>query len=251
MTEKKRILLGLAMLIFSAVWNVVDAQKQKADYYWLIDVSGKRNVYLDGIQHSIDTAYVVITEQDNLHVYNFAKTTATKDDLIDSDFYEYSDMGKMIITLDSLVSHAKSQFVRVFILSDFFNVDPTNGESRLNPELYAQQRKNIERVCEEKNVKFSLILLPPSSGIMGYSLAEIQNILPQKHTVKFPAAPDHSTTDFIMTEIEELNRQRGIIAEVTASESSLPTFIILGVFLAVLVGVSFYFGWKAYKQGIK
>ena len=108
MKREMMILVSLVLMCVAGFSQRASAQVEKVDYLWLVDVSGERNIYLEGVQHAIDTFYVVASKHDMLHVYNFAKTVATKDDLVDTDFYQYSDMGQMVCALDSLISHSYS-----------------------------------------------------------------------------------------------------------------------------------------------
>jgi len=128
-----RIMISVLLLCLTGICQHATAQVEKVDYLWLVDVSGDRNIYLESIQHAIDTFYVVATKHDELHVYNFAKTVATKDDIVDSDFYQYSDMGQMLQALDSLICNSSSRYVRAFVLSDYFHHSPDDIQERLNP----------------------------------------------------------------------------------------------------------------------
>ena len=160
MKREMMILVSLVLMCVAGFSQRASAQVEKVDYLWLVDVSGERNIYLEGVQHAIDTFYVVASKHDMLHVYNFAKTVATKDDLVDTDFYQYSDMGQMVCALDSLISHSYSRYVRAFILSDFFHHSPTGVQERLNPEAYSDVRNHLNEICRTKNVAISLLVLP-------------------------------------------------------------------------------------------
>ena len=149
MKREMMILVSLVLMCVAGFSQRASAQVEKVDYLWLVDVSGERNIYLEGVQHAIDTFYVVASKHDMLHVYNFAKTVATKDDLVDTDFYQYSDMGQMVCALDSLISHSYSRYVRAFILSDFFHHSPTGVQERLNPEAYSDVRNHLNEICQK------------------------------------------------------------------------------------------------------
>ena len=240
MLRELRILISLSLLCVAGFCQHVTAQVEKVDYLWLVDVSGARNIYLEGMQSAIDTFYVAATKHDELHVYNFAKTVATKDDIVDADFYQYSDLGCMLVALDSLIAHSPSRYVRAFVLSDFFNEDPVEGDARLNPAGYAAVRDHLVTVCKTKNVEIYLLILPPSSNYNGYSLEEVKSLLPYDHTETFGVSPDHRTVDYLMQKVEAVNQLRGVHDEVVEPHSPLATYIILGVFIAALAGVAIY-----------
>jgi len=233
-----RILLGL--LLLSTFSQVVKAQVEKVDYLWLVDVSGERNIYLEGIQHAIDTFYVVATKHDALRVYNFAKTVATKEDIVDADFYQYSDLGCMVMVLDSLIKNSSSRYVHAFVLSDFFHHAPMADDEHFNPELYANVRHDLEEVCSTKNVEISMLILPPSSLEGEYALDALLSLLPTSCTETFGTSPDHRTVDYLMQKVEAVNRLRGVSDEVVEEHSPLATYIILGVFIAALAGCAIY-----------
>ena len=241
MLRKMRILVSLSLLCFAGFCQHVTAQVEKVDYLWLVDVSGARNIYIEGIQHAIDTFYVVATKHDALRVFNFAKTVASKDDVVDADFYQYSDMGCMVRTLDSLITHSHSRYVRAFVLSDFFHHSPLTGDERLNPEAYADVRNNLAEVCETKNVEISLMVLPPSSNEGEYSLDALQSLLPASCTETLGVSPDHHTVDFLVQKVAAVDQLRGLSDEDVEEHSPLTTYIILGVFLVALVGLAIYF----------
>ena len=244
MVRELRILVSLSLLCFAGFCQHVTAQVEKVDYLWLVDVSGVRNIYLEGMQHAIDTFYVAATKYDALHVYNFAKTVATKDEIVDADFYQYSDLGCMLVALDSLITHSASRYVRAFVLSDFFNEDPVDGDARLNPAGYAAVREDLEAVCRTKNVEINLLILPPSSNYNGYSLDEVKSLLPNDYTESFGVSPDQRTVDYLMQKIESVNRLRGLIDEPKEESNPLTTYIILGVFIAALIGLAIYLKLK-------
>ena len=240
MFRKLRILFSVSLLCVAGFCQHASAQVEKVDYLWLVDVSGERNIYLEGIQHAIDTFYVVATKHDALHVYNFAKTVATKEDIVDADFYQYSDLGCMVTALDSLIKHSNSRYVRAFVLSDFFHHSPKADDEHFNPELFADVRNDLEKVCSTKNVQISLMILPPSSLKGEYALDALQSLLPTSYTETFGASPDQRTVDFLMQKVEAVNRLRGVSNEVVEESSPLATYIILGVFLAALAGLGIY-----------
>lgn len=239
-----RIFAGMLLLWLTTFGQVAKAQVEKVDYLLLVDVSGEYNIYLKGIQHAIDTFYVAATKRDALRVYNFAKTVATKDDVVDADFYQYSDLGCMLQVLDSLIKHSNSRYVRAFILSDFFNEDPVGGDARLNPVLYSAVRDDLEAVCRTKNVEISLMLLPPSSNYNGYSIEEVKSLLPIDRTETFSVSPDQRTIDYLMHKVEAVNRLRGLSDEPVEQHSPIASYIILGLFLVALLGLAAYLKWK-------
>lgn len=235
------VLTSVLLLCLTSICQRATAQVEKVDYLWLVDVSGQRNIYLEGIQHAIDTFYVVATKHDVLHVYNFAKTVATKDDVVDGDFYEYSDMGRMLQALDSLIRGSRSRYVRAFVLSDFFHHSPEpTDEERLNPEVYADIRNDLDEVCRVKNVGISLMVLPPSTNEGRYAIDEVQAVLPTGCTDVFGVSPDHKTVDYLVNKVEEMNQWRGVKDETTDVSSPLATYIVLGLFLLALAGLAIY-----------
>ena len=241
MKREMMILVSLVLMCFAGFSQRASAQVEKVDYLWLVDVSGERNIYLEGVQHVIDTFYVVASKHDMLHVYNFAKTVATKDDLVDTDFYQYSDMGQMVCALDSLISHSYSRYVRAFILSDFFHHSPTGVQERLNPEAYSDVRNHLNEICRTKNVAISLLVLPPASSKGGYSLEELKSLLPASCIETFGVSPDQRTVDYLMSKVEAMDRLRGLNDDVADTSSPIATYIILGVFLLALAALAGFY----------
>ncbi len=235
--------LLFTLLIFSTAGNVALAQIEKVDYLWLVDVSSNgRNIYIEGIQHAIDTFYVAATEKDNLHAYNFAKKLYRKDELADADFKKYSDLTAMLEGLDSLIANSQSHYVRAFILSDFINDTPLAGAVPINPNALDYLRNRLLNTCQAKDVKIFLLVTPPTSDFHGLSLKEIQKVLPQYCTKVRTVTPDQSTTDFLIQQVKEADILRGISAEgVEVNETPVTTYIVLCLLLAVLVGTILYF----------
>ncbi len=242
MNQIKKFFL-LTLLILSTTVNVAQAQIDKVDYIWLVDVSGNgRNIYIEGIQHSIDTFYVAATEKDNLHAYNFAKKLYMKDELADTDFKKYSDMTAMLEGLDSLIANSESHYVRAFVLSDFVNVTPLAGAVPINANALGYLRNRLMNTCQSKDVGIVLLVTPPTSDFHGQSLDEIKKVLPQYCTKVRAVTPDQSTTDFLMEQVKEADSHRGIPTDGEAvSETPIATFIVLCLLLAMLVGTGLYF----------
>ena len=248
MFRRMRILVSVLLLCIAGFSQRASAQVEKVDYLWLVDVSGDRNIYLESIQHAIDTFYVVATKHDALHVYNFAKTVATKDDIVDTDFYQYSDMGLMLQALDSLICHSNSHYVRAFVLSDFFHLSPADVQERLNPEAYVDVRNRLDEVCRTKNVEISLLILPPASSEGEYALDEIQSVLPASCVETFGVSPDQRTVDYLMSKIVAVDRLRGMSDDAVQPSSPIATYIILGVFLVALAGLAITLNYKKMKS---
>ncbi len=249
MLRHLRIMISVMLLCVTGICQRATAQVEKVDYLWLVDVSGERNIYLESIQHAIDTFYVVATKHDDLHVYNFAKTVAAKNDIVDSDFYQYSDMGQMLKALDSLICHSNSRYVRAFVLSDFFHHSPDAIQERLNPEAYVDVRNNLSEVCRTKNVEISLMILPPASSKGDYALDEILSLLPASCAETFGVSPDQRTVDYLMSKVVAVDQLRGVKDEVDEPSSPVPTYIILGVFLLALAALAgFYYAKSTNRE---
>jgi len=248
MLKQAKSILTLLLLLTVANRPVI-AQIERADYLWLVDVSGRTNIYIDAMQHAIDTFYVEASRHDHLHVYHFAKHLAAQDEMVDGDFYDYSDMGQMLHALDSLIKQSKSKYVRAFILSDFFNDIPSNHHAPLNLAAYHYLKDEFQNDCMVKNVYIYLLQLPPSSMYGVNSLSAIQSLMPFQYCELRPTTPDEVTTRYLLSKVEELNRLRGIRDDVKpAPASPLPTYFISIMFGAVLLGVGIFFLVKYIKQ---
>lgn len=243
MNLKKAAILAVC-LIASALGADLNAQIEKADYLWIVDTSSKSgsNIYIQGIQHAIDTFYTEVTKTDEIHAYSFAKSLCDRGDIVDTDFNRYSDMTVMLEGLDSLISHSKSHYVRAFILSDFFNETPLSGDVPINPVELSYLQSRLMSTCASKDIRIYLLVTPPSSNFGGYSLEQIKQILPSYCTESFAVTPDKRTVDYLIKTVDETNKQRGIGVD-NAKEESTPiiTYIILCLFLAVIVGTILYF----------
>ena len=245
MLRHLRIMISVMLLCVTGICQRASAQVEKVDYLWLVE----RNIYLESIQHAIDTFYVVATKHDELHVYNFAKTVAAKNDIVDSDFYQYSDMGQMLKALDSLICHSNSRYVRAFVLSDFFHHSPDAIQERLNPEAYVDVRNNLSEVCRTKNVEISLMILPPASSKGDYALDEILSLLPASCAETFGVSPDQRTVDYLMSKVVAVDQLRGVKDEAVEPSSPVPTYIILGVFLLALAALAgFYYAKSTNRE---
>lgn len=242
-----KMITTMALFIISALFCDANAQIEKADYLWIVDVSGNRNIYIEGMQNAIDTFYIETTKRDNLHVYNFAKTLNNKDDIVDSDYDKYSDLACMLQGLDSLIKNSKSRYVRAFILSDFYNDVPGSGDIPLNTIELSYLKGALMNDCHKKDVKIHLLILPPSSRYGGYSLNQVLEILPGDCTDKFATTPDLKTVDYLKQQIDEINKLRGITDEEQEPSSPIVTYIVLGLLLATLIGIGTYFFAKCNK----
>lgn len=231
--------------IASSFGSDLNAQIEKADYLWIVDTSSKghgRNIYIQGIQHAIDTFYTEVAKTDEIHAYSFGKSICDRDDIVDADFNRYSDMTVMMEGLDSLISHSKSRYVRAFILSDFFNDTPLSGDVPINPTELGYLQRRLMSTCSEKDVRIYLLVTPPTSNFGGYSLEQVRAVLPSYCTRSFSVTPDKRTVDYLIQAVDETNRQRGIGTDEVEEESTpVVTYVILCLFLAVIVGTILYF----------
>lgn len=208
----RNVLTRMALaFLFTLVSGCASAQTDQVDYLWFVDVSGHRNIYIEGIQHSIDSFYIEASKHDRLRVYNFAADVVPVGEQIDNDnFYKYSDLSAVLYALDSLVSTSQSKYVRAFILSDFHHADSVNGNVALSPDSLREVREAIATHSFDKNVKFYLMVIPPSARYNGYSLHAIQAILPFGSSEVFGVTPDNKTTAYMLSKVYELNALRGI-----------------------------------------
>lgn len=229
----------------------LNAQIEKADYLWIVDTSNKghgRNIYIQGIQHAIDTFYTEVTKTDAIHAYSFGKSLSERDDIVDADFNRYSNITVMLEGLDSLISHSKSHYVRAFVLSDFFNETPLSGDVPINPVELMYLQSRFMSTCSTKDVRIYLLITPPTSGFGGYSLEQVKQILPSYCTESFAVTPDKRTVDYLIKAVDETNQQRGIGADEAEEESTpIVTYVILCLFLAVIVGTILYFSFNRKK----
>ena len=232
----------MSVLVLVFLTAGASAQTEQADYLWFVDVSGHRNIYIEGIQQSIDSFYIEASKHDHLRVYNFANgVVPLGEPITDEQFYKYSDLTAVLQTLDSLVDSSQSKYVRAFILSDFHNSDTVNGNVALSPDSLIGLREALSTHCFEKDVKFYLMVIPPTIRYKGYSIHAMQAILPFGSSEVFGVTPDSKTTEFMLSKVYELNRLRGIDDSKKPNGLIVAVLIFVAVFMLVVCGMAI---WK-------
>lgn len=243
MMNIKKAAVLLACFVASSVGTFVNAQNEKVNYLWIVDTSSEKggNIYIEGLQHAIDTFYTEVTKTDEIHAYSFAKSFCEREAFVSEDFNKYSDLTLMLEGLDSLISHTRSHYVRAFILSDFFNETPLAGDVPINPQGLKYLQSRLMSTCAEKDIRIYLLVTPPSSHLGGYSLDQVKEILPVYCTESFGVTPDQRTVDYLIKAVKDTNELRGMGTDAEENGTPITTYVILCLFLAVIVGTMLYF----------
>ena len=234
----KPIRFFFVMLWAVAAWLLpacsIVGQTDEADYLWMVDVSGGRNIYIEGIQDAIDTFYVETMRHDRLHTFNFAKSVVDAGQAFDADFYDYCDLTAMLTALDSLIGHSRCRYVRAFVLSDFHNADSLHGSAVLESDSLRWLGRSMAAHIEGRDVKVYLMVLPPSGRYDGYSLHAIEEILPAGICETYAVMPDTATVNYMLDKVSELNRLRGI-SDGPKPKGSLPLTVVCLVLMAAAI----------------
>ena len=242
----------LATLVMMVVLGFAKAEAQtaddKVDYIWLVDVSGSSNAYFAPVQPAIDTMFVEASKHDNLTVVNFAKypVVGTADSL-DADYYKYCDIELMLQALKDLVYQSPSKYVRAFVLSGFCNLTPESSDP-IVPDSLALLKARIMKVCHEKDVEVSLLLLPPMLNPRGCSFHQVQDILPMDGMDTFTVVPDSTLEQFLLGKIQKMNDLRGISNEEEVGSSAKGWGMALGIAVGLLLVVGAYFASRYFKR---
>ncbi len=230
-------------LFFVIVWAVVAwmlpacdvaGQNDDVDYLWMVDVSGGRNIYIEDIQYAIDTFYVEASRHDRLQAFNFAKSVVGVGQATGSDFCDYCDLTAMLVALDSLIGHSRCRYVRAFVLSDFNNADTLHGRAALNADSLEWLGSRLTEHSEGRDVRVSLMVLPPSDRYGSYSLHEVEKIVPADICEVFAVVPDTTTMNYMLGKVAELNRLRGITDE-PEPKGSMPLTVACLVVMAAAI----------------
>ena len=250
----KRLLLYIILLVAFAPMkaetvsgeNVVP--KPRATYLWVVDVSGTSNIYLDEIQPAIDSFYVAATRYDNLNVMRYAASVIDDSTVLDRSFYEYSDQHAMLTAVDNMIGCSPDSVVRVYILSDFINKTWLSGATRLTTDTLLTFRQHLMSYSDKgKDIKLTMLILPPSTSPGGYSLDSIRAVIPEGMYEQFPVMSADSLIAFIHSETDSLHRQLwyGNAPVETDDDNQTLWLILCGVALAVLLGLG---GWYQFVR---
>lgn len=229
------LVVQAAMCLFLPAGQMLSANDEVADYVLMVDVSGNgRNIYIEGIQQSIDSFYVEATRHGRLVALNFAKKVTAVGDSVDADYYTYCDLGRMLRTLQSILRQIESRHARVFIVSDFHNASPRTGTAALDVASMSDVRRGFDELCTTIDLQVYLMVIPPSTRYDGYSLTAVQDIVGAGRCEVVPASPGIETTRFMLRCVSETNALLGI-ADGPQPKGSLPATVavLLLLFLAV------------------
>lgn len=203
-----------------------EGRNDSARYLLMVDVSGNgRNIYIEGIQHEIDTFYIAASRHDDLTTYNFAKSVVGVGDSLSPDFYDYCDLRQMMQSLLDFIQSSDSRYVRAFVLSDFHHADTLRSGMSLNVDSLSEMHQAFNAVCHERDVHVHLLVIPPSTRYGGYSLYEVQKTIGPDFCTIHPVTPDGATSDFLLAQVDSLNQIRGI-TDGPAPKGSAPTTIV-------------------------
>ena len=241
---KKIAKFVIAALLLLVGVPQVHAQKMgatdKVDYILVIDASGKRNMYLEGIQQSIDSFYVAASRHDDLHVYNFATSLVEAGDTLSEEFCQYSDIARMFRELAGVIRNSEDNVVRVYIVSDFFNDEPVAGDHPLVVDTLTDIREEYEHLTQLKDLEISFMLLPPSSRMHGYTLTEAKALMPLRMN-EYAVTPDSLTTEFMLREVKRIDQLRGLDEQAKETGSPVVSIIVLSLFILAVAGAVVYF----------
>lgn len=244
MKHCKLLRLLLCMLVcMSAMGQGAQAQTEEADYLLLMDVSGGRNIYMEDVQHAIDTFYVEAIRHDRVRAYSFAKTVTEFGSNVDADYYAYCDLGGMLRRLSGLMSECGGRYIRVLILSDFHNATPADGMAPLQPSGMTDVSRSIATLCQDRDVEVHLLVLPPSTRYEGYSLQQVQQVLGTERCMVELVEGGKQTARYMLDIVHTLNRQRGISDDGPA-KGSMPLTVISLTIMAAAIVVLYKWGQK-------
>ena len=233
MKQYKLLCLMLcALFCLSGLWQGVCAQDDVADYVLMVDVSGDgRNIYIEGVQQSLDSFYVSATRHGRLTTLNFARSVASVGTSHDDDFYRYCDLGRMLRTLHALLAQAHSSHARVFILSDFHNAVPSVGGIPLDAAALTDVSRGFDTLADSTDLQVFLLVIPPSTRYEGYSLDAVRSVIGAERCQVVTASPYGETTQMMLDCVAETNRLLGII-DGPRPKGSLPATIAVLAIMA-------------------
>ena len=243
-----RFFIIACVVVFCSVLKInaqTDCQRQKetVDYVWAVDVSGGSNIYLTDVQQAIDSFYVKASQYGNLSVIRYASSVMCDSTVTDDEFYKHSDQRAMLDAVCKAIENSKKKVVRVFILSDFCNDTPQNGATRLlTDSLLTIRQKFMTMKSGDKNVKLIMLILPPSTSPVGYSLDSIKAIIPDDMYQQFTVNSSDSLQSFIVRETDSLDYQLNCVEEDNKSwiESKTGCVVLISIFLIIAIVVVCY-----------
>lgn len=222
-------------------------QREKADYIWAIDVSGGSNIYLADVQTAIDSFYVKATCFDDLNVIRYAASVIGDSTIMDDEFYKHSDQRAMLNAVCDAIGNSKNRTVRVYVLSDFCNDTPLEGSCRLlTDSLLTIRQKFMTFSSNGKDVKVTMLILPPSTSPTGYSLDSIKAVMPEDVYNQFFVSSSDSLQSFIMNEIDSLNVQLKHVDNETPSWASQHSTLLMIISIIVIIIIAG--GFFAYRK---
>lgn len=216
-------------------------------YLWVVDVSGQNNIYMDDVQAAIDSFYVKVSVRDNLHVIRYASTVINDSTILDDAFYQYSNQFGMLNALDSIIGESDAKVIRVYVLSDFINNTPLEGAMPLAPESLLTIRQHLMSYASRgKDIRTTMLILPPSTSPNGYSLDAIRTMMPESMYNQFAVSSSDSLAAFFARDIEATDRQLGRIVD--EEDDSSPASLIISIILLVLMlGGCGWMAWRGKK----
>lgn len=214
-------------------------------YLWVVDVSGQNNIYMDEMQSAIDSFFVKATANDDLRVIRYASTVIDDSTLLDDVFYGYSDQRAMLCALDSIIGESDSKFIRAYVLSDFVNNTPYEGAVSLTSESLLTIRQHLLSYSSSgKDIRTTMLILPPSTSPNGYSLEAIRTIMPENMYHQYAVTSADSLAAFFSRDIEVTDRQLGRIVDEKDDSTSTGLIISIIVLVLMLGGIV----WMVYRS---
>ncbi|MBQ8676778.1 MAG: hypothetical protein IJ528_11285 [Bacteroidaceae bacterium] len=243
------LVLQAAMCLCLPSSQRLHASDDVADYLLLVDVSGNgRNIYIEGIQQSIDSFYVEATRHGRLIALNFAKTVTAVDDSLGADYYSYCDLGRMLRTLLSILRQIESRHARVFIVSDFHNASPRTGNAGLDAASMSDVSRGFDELCATLDLKAYLMVIPPSTRYDGYSLDAVQDVVGADRCQVVPASPGIETTRFMTSCVRETNSLLGIVDGPQPKGSVPATLAVLLLMVLAVTGLCLYDKYRCHMK---
>lgn len=140
-----------------------ELKAQKANYVFAVDVSGTMNKYENIVVPAMSQFVESLSDGDNVNIIRFgtdakvsvggfcdinASTRQSLKQYIrslykrDEDLYRYTDLNRLLQTLNKQLQIQKNNLTFIFVLTDFID-DPTKGNPRLNEALSRMHEKNL------------------------------------------------------------------------------------------------------------
>lgn len=136
---------------------------QKANYIFAIDVSGTMNKYENIVVPAMSQFVESLSDGDNVNIIRFGSdakvsvggfcdvSAGTRQSLKqyihslykrDEALYKYTDLNRLLQTLNKQLQIQKNDLTFIFVLTDFID-DPAKGNQRLNDTLCRMHKKNL------------------------------------------------------------------------------------------------------------